>query len=189
MDQDYTESTEPRRPGRPRLNHLPPTEQAATPGHESPAERARRRAMEIMQTATFESVGENKFDIPLNLIPDGWDYMWVRASTYGRTDAAFGADNMKNRRATGWEPVPASRHPELLPSDQADRSGYIEREGLILMERPLIISETARKRDEMQARRQMKDKETELGLAGANEGERLRSKIEQSVEPLSIPER
>ena len=120
--------TEQRRgPGRPRTTNLNPTIMGggleSTPGYRDP----KARAAEIRSTSTFEAVGENKFDIPLEIIPEGWDYMWVRGSTMGRSDAAYGADNIKARRALVGSPFlpPATRSccPPIIPTAPALLSG------------------------------------------------------------------
>lgn len=104
----------------------------------------------------------NEFDVPAGFIPEGWDYQWVRASTTGKPDP----DNLMSRQRTGWEPVPVSRHPTMMP--EGYKGDFIERKGLMLMERPLVISQEFRQRELAGARQALKDKEIALGEAPAN---------------------
>lgn len=179
-----------RGPGRPPLNRVS-TEavREPVPGYRDPAERAR----EIIESLNggLEPLA-NKFDLPPGIVPEGWEYMWVRASTYGNSEGALGGENMKSRARAGWEPVPASRHPDLMP--HGSKSAYIEREGLILHERPKQIGDQMRIRDIEIARAMQRDKERSLSVAGPGEGPRgedahpaLRQKVTTTVESSAVP--
>jgi len=176
--------TELRRgPGRPpkMQTTLGESLERATPGYRDPKERARA----IREAGIYDNPSENKYDIVADLIPDGWDYMWVRCSTMGREDGAFGYDNVKARMATGWEPVPRLRHPDLSPDTSTD---YIVIGGQMLMERPMEISQEMDMRTKRDALAVMQGKEAELGLAGEPGAPRVRPNISTSVEPISVPE-
>lgn len=88
---------------------------------------------------------QSKLYVPKNKIPDGMTYSWVRESTLNEPDP----DNMTDRMIRGWQPVPASRHPEMVPPPLPGYEGMevtvIRRGGLILCEKP--------EEDVMQARR------------------------------------
>jgi len=90
----------------------------------------------------------NALDIPKEMIPQGWEYYWVRKSIRGEVDTA----RMIEMRKKGWNPVPADRHPELVFEDFFGRVGHqgmIEQGGLILCERRKEIGDVERKmRDE-----------------------------------------
>ena len=62
-------------------------------------------------------------------------YSWVRESTLNEPDP----DNMTDRMVRGWAPVPASRHPEMVPPPLPGYEGMevtvIRRGGLILCEK------------------------------------------------------
>jgi hypothetical protein len=69
-------------------------------------------------------------------VPADVDYWWVRMSVRGEPDLS----RLPAMERVGWSPVPAERHPELLPRDSSGRlsnsSGHIIIDGLILCERP-----------------------------------------------------
>ncbi len=80
----------------------------------------------------------NQFHVPESLMEAGWSMQWVRAECLGKADPANITDHMEN----GWTPVPASRKgfSEFFRTGGAE---HIEREGLILMERPVQLTEQA----------------------------------------------
>jgi len=92
----------------------------------------------------------------------------------------------------GWESVPASRHPELMPMGY--KGGEITRKGMVLMERPLEITQDARNAELRKARMQMRDKEAQLSQPSRNgEFERTNKgdplvKISKKYEAIPIPE-
>ena len=82
-------------------------------------------------------------------IPKGSVYAWVREYIQGEPDD----NNVQERLMGGWKPVPADRHPELvpptLPGREQDTGNVIRRGGLILLE--LSRKEFADRRAEIQA--------------------------------------
>lgn len=78
---------------------------------------------------------QSKLYIPKEKIPPEMTYAWVRESTLNEPDP----DNMTDRMVRGWQPVPASRHPEMVPPPLPGYEGMevtvIRRGGLILCER------------------------------------------------------
>lgn len=91
---------------------------------------------------------EDQFFIPREIIPDGWSYEWKRMSVYGERAQAHQTMLSQN----GWEAVPAPRHDgQFMPPGY---QGPIERDGLILMERPEVLTEEARAEDLRRARSQ-----------------------------------
>lgn len=90
--------------------------------------------------------GADQFYIPGHIIPEGWSYEWKRATVFGQVDRAHQIHLGEN----GWTPVPASRHDGMFmpPGDK----GAIERDGLVLMERPVVLTEEAREEDRQAAR-------------------------------------
>lgn len=90
-----------------------------------------------------------------DIIPDGTTYEWKRDSIYGKDDPAYSAALLR----MGWTPVDAARHPELMPARST--TGYIERPGVILMERPAEITRRVRERDRRAARGLIEAKEAE----------------------------
>src|SRR5215467_4762691 len=83
---------------------------------------------------------EDKFYIPLSKVPRGWTYEWKRESCYGQPDT----DHQTNLRENYWTPVPARRHPEMMPTGF---EGSIKKDGMVLMERPAYLTEQARQED------------------------------------------
>jgi hypothetical protein len=79
---------------------------------------------------------QSKLYVPPNKIPSGVTYSWVRETTLNEPDP----DNMTDRMVRGWHPVPASRHPEMVPPPLPGYEGIeaqvIRRGGLMLCERP-----------------------------------------------------
>ena len=79
---------------------------------------------------------QSKLFVPKDKIPTGMTYAWVRESTLNEPDP----DNMTDRMIRGWQPVPANRHPEMVPPPLPGYEGMevtvIRRGGLILCECP-----------------------------------------------------
>jgi hypothetical protein len=112
---------EPRAANR-RTNSRSGQERAAT---------ARKAEEKIMPHMAYHSI---LFVDPSKIPPES-EYFWVRESTMGQADDA----NVTTHQMAGWRPVPASRHPELippaLPGREQEIPTCIRRPGLILMEK------------------------------------------------------
>ncbi len=79
-------------------------------------------------------------------VPTHVRYRWLAETVMGQP-----ADqNMTRRMIEGWKPVPADRHPELLPPALPGRENqerpYLRRGGLILAERPVTEINADRER-------------------------------------------
>jgi hypothetical protein len=154
---------------------------------EDPRARAARRAAELREhMGGFQDDGEDKFYINPRIIPDGWSYEWKRHLLLGKADPSYEVSLAHK----GWEAVPRSRHPEMMPD--SDRGETIERDGQILMERPLEITNEAKARELAKARGQVREKEIQLGAAPAGQFERNNKteplvKINKSYEAIPIP--
>lgn len=153
---------------------------------EDPREAARRRAAEIMpqiQDELDHGVDEFYFD-PKN-IPDGWTYEWKRHKTAGAEDPTY----QVTLRKAGWTPVPAARHPEMMPAGSNHQ--VIERKGMLLMERPAEVTAHFRARDNQAARDAVRAKEAQLTQAPPGQFERshqqVQPKINKGYEPVEIP--
>jgi hypothetical protein len=107
----------------------------------------------------------DKFHVPLNLVPPGWTYEWKRVSVIGKEDPAYAIE----MREQGWTPVPAERHPEFMPDEH---KGAIARDGLILMERPEELTREAQEEDRVNALLQVRNKEAQLTGAQLGQFER-----------------
>ena len=193
----------PRRRERPRVppphpvpsnEDIPTTPQSAGPTgirEEDPRTRAARRAAELRDHLGTLDEGVDEFFIDKRAIPDGWDYEWKRKEVLGKADPAYEV----SLRLKGWEPVPASRHPEMMPD--SNRGETIERKGMILMERPKEITDEVRNLELRKARAQVRQKEQQLNGAPAgqnsafdvdNKGTPM-VKIRKSYEPMPVPEK
>lgn len=155
---------------------------------ESPRERAARRAAELRGHDTdIGDDGSDEYYIELGIIPEGWSYEWKVRTVLGAEDPAHQVALARK----GWEIVPASRHPELMPMGY--KGVEITRKGMVLMERPLEITEEARKVEYRKARMQMRDKEAQLTQAKGGEFDRTNKgdplvKINKKYEAIPIPE-
>ena len=67
---------------------------------------------------------------------DGWVFRWVRTSTVGQADNT----NVSKKLRSGWEPVKAEDHPEMMIKSDLDSrfggEGNIEVGGLLLCKIP-----------------------------------------------------
>jgi hypothetical protein len=160
---------------------------APKPREEDPRARAARRAMELREQTSSDDDGADKFYVDPKIIPDGWSYEWKMFTVLGKENPSYQIA-MAHK---GWEAVPRSRHPHLMPINYQGET--IEREGMLLMERPLEITQEARARDQRIARAQVRGKEEQLGGAPAGTFERSNKdqslvKVKKSFEHVPIPE-
>ena len=155
---------------------------------ESPRERAARRVAELRGHDTdLGDDGSYEYYIELGIIPEGWSYEWKTRTILGAEDPAHQVALARK----GWEIVPASRHPELMPIGY--KGVEITRKGMVLMERPLEITQEAKNAEYRKARMQMRDKEAQLTQAKGGEFDRSNKgdplvKINKKYEAIPIPE-
>ena len=155
---------------------------------EDPRDRAARRAAELRGHDTdLGDDGTNEYYIELGIIPDGWSYEWKTRTVLGAEDPAHQVALARK----GWEIVPASRHPELMPIGY--KGVEITRKGMVLMERPMEITQEAKDATLRRARMQMRDKEAQLTQAKGGEFDRSNKgdplvKISKKYEAIPIPE-
>ena len=136
--------------------------------------------------------GIDRYHIPREEIPEGFDLQWVTVSVMGQpTDKERGHFERK-----GWTPV----HQEDFDGRFDGRwmtkgqHGEINEGGQVLMARPLEISIKARKREQQLARDQIRIKEQALyagdtGVSGADHpSARKFNSINRSIERISVPE-
>jgi len=154
---------------------------------DDPRAAAARRAAELRGHLVDLDEGTDQLYVDQNTIPDGWTYNWKRFSAYEWEDTG----NQLRVKREGWTPVPASRHPEMMPHN-TDPNSIIMRDGLVLMECPTEIVEE-RKRIELKAARdQVRFKEQQI--AGTPDGTmtrdhaRVRPQIKKSYEAIPVPE-
>jgi len=150
---------------------------------ETPAQRAARRVAELRGNDDGQCEGHDDFAAPMP--PEGWSYQWKRFLTAGQEDPSYQVQLARS----GWEAVPATRHPEMMPI--STKSKVIERKGMILMEKPLELVEEARNIELKKARQQVRAKEAQL--SGTPDGTlsrddaRVQPKIKKGYEPMPIP--
>ena len=153
---------------------------------EDPRASAAKRAAEIRGHIGEMDEGTDDFYVDKSSIPDGWTYEWKRHTVYGSEDPAY---QVQLARA-GWAPVPALRHPEMMPMGSSHT--MILRKGCILMERPTEIVDEVRDVELRRARAQVRAKEAQI--AGAPDGTltrdhaNIRPKINKGYAPIAIPE-
>ena len=161
-------------------------EKRAAPREDDPRARAERRAAEIRQHLKGDSSeGVDRFYIDPSVIPDGWSYEWKRKTIWGKEDPAHEVELARK----GWEPVPATRHPEMMPKGNWQT---IERDGMILMERPKVLTDDAHNSNLRNARLQVRAKEAQLNQAPDGTFERddprVRPSIKKSYAAMPISE-
>jgi hypothetical protein len=102
------------------------------------------------------------FDVPQNLIPDGWEYQWCAVTVTGNSEILMDQNLMMAEN--GWRPVPADRHQgRFMP---VGHTGSIIRGGQMLMERPKQLCEEARNEDVRNAKQLISDRNDALKLSG-----------------------
>jgi len=170
------------------MNNRPPVRPAAPTTEMSPRERAAARIAQLRGHNTdIADEGMDEFFIEPGIIPDGWTYEWKTRLILGAEDPAHQVALARK----GWESVPASRHPELMPVGYSGNE--ITRKGMVLMERPSEITREVREAEARRARLQMKNKEEQLTQSKAGQFERLNKgedmvKVKKGYEAMPIPE-
>jgi len=143
--------------------------------------RAEARIRELREGGTSPGQARDRFWAPQP--PDGWDYQWKMKLLMGEEQHAYAVELARN----GWEPVPLSRHPDLMPVGWSGTT--IEVDGLILMERPKIFTDEARAEEQRAAREAVLTKEAQLrdGRAG-DLGPREVHRFSKSRGAIAIPD-
>jgi hypothetical protein len=154
---------------------------------EDPRARAERRAAEIRANRGDTDIDStDEFFISKDLIPEGWSYEWKRNTLLGQRDPSYEVQLARG----GWEAVPASRHPEMMPLNT--KSAIIERKGMILMERPLSLTNEARDVELRRAKMQVRAKEAQLAATPdgtmTREHDRVRPTVKKSYDPFMVPD-
>lgn len=164
---------EKRGPGRPRKEDVA----IRSAGRSGPIRERKRKGGQL----------NNPFHVDLDSIPDGMSYEWKRVTLKGMSDPSYEVE----MREQGWDPVDGARHPDLVLEGH---KGPIIRGGLMLMERPMELTEEARREDIAAARDAVSVKQQQLGETPAGTLPRdvpaLRNaginKINKSYEPMPI---
>lgn len=118
----------------------------------APRQSRAMQSREATQRRNPQSNFRGRLYIDPTKIPKGVVYGWVREYIQGEPDD----NNVQERLIGGWKPVPADRHPELvpppLPGREADTTNVVRRGGLILCE--ISISEYKARRADIAAENQ-----------------------------------
>lgn len=117
--------------------------------------------------------------------PPGWTYEWKRKTIAGMEDV----DHINSLGENGWTSVPAERHTGTAGKS---RTGEIVRDGLMLMERPVELTNEARAEERAAARAQIQAQNDQYrgnmprGMSTDHPGVRpsIRGNYEQSPQEL-----
>ncbi len=91
------------------------------------------------------------YAVPGYEIPEGWSYQWVREEVIGQPDKS----NVALMHNNGWRRVPDDRH----------NGKYQPRGGLVLCERPKVLTDEAKMDDAAKARELVRAQKEALGHA------------------------
>ena len=122
----------------------------------------------------------DRFHVPEHLIPEGWSYEWKSQTIMGQENTA----HMMHMAENGFTPVDASRHPGYFMPD--GYTGAIIRDGMILMERPIELTNEARQEDIdaanalMNYQRQQLGQMLPRGFSGDHAGDRKSTRLNSS---------
>ena len=112
------------------------------------------------------------FEIDPAAIPEGMSYEWRRVTYAGKEDVRHQA--RAHRRH--WTPVPKKRHPEIVGREAAekDAEGAIIVDGLMLMERPSLITKEAANLREERAKERVRNQVKSLKMTPEGQLPRVR---------------
>lgn len=169
---------QPKRPGR------PPKEESALRSNE----RTTRPSSE-KKTRTKKGNADNQLFVNPAEIPDGFTVEWKRYQVYGKEDTP----HLNGLFRDGWEPAQPKDFPSL--TGKYHKGQYIlggNNQDVILMIRPIELTEEAHTEDKHHAQQQVRTKLQELGLSKANEAPRTDSagrklaSVSRSYEKINI---
>lgn len=142
--------------------------------------RAEARLKEIRGNGSDMGETRDRFYAPPP--PDGFDYQWKMRSVMGEEQNSYIVELSRQ----GWEAVPLSRHPELMPHGWSGNT--IEVDGLVLMERPKVLTDEARAIEARNAREAVMTKEAQLKTGrGSDLGPREVHRFSKSRSPIGVP--
>jgi hypothetical protein len=153
-----------------------------------------RNGEALSRTRTY--VGDI-FEIPQEMIPDGWAYQWNAVSIAGNSEIILDQNHMMHQN--GWRPVPAERYAGTLVPKGA--TGNIIRGQQMLMERPMELTKEAQAEDLRNARQLISDRNESLKLTKVKDqlpegmemagkykgtGGGIRMQIDKSLDVLNV---
>lgn len=130
--------------------------------------------------------GGNEYEIPEHLKDPGWSYQWNRMSCRGQVDHTEISAMLDN----GWRFVPPERFGGIYAKEDSE---YIERDGLVLMERPQTLTDEAtaerQRRAEDEYMKQFQKADTDMALPEGYKAERrrVRKEARERVDPSLRP--
>lgn len=168
--QKSTDAPVRKKPGpkpKPKVEAVPEAEEAAAARTQTRAsartrsdgrlEVTGRNGEVLSRTRTY--VGDI-FEIPNEMIPEGWSYQWNSVSIAGNSEIILDQNHMMHQN--GWRPVPAERYAGTLVPKGA--TGNIIRGQQMLMERPQSLTDEARQEDLRNAYQLISDRNESLKL-------------------------
>lgn len=142
--------------------------------------RAEARIRQLRGNPELQGIERDKYYAPEP--PDGWSYEWKLKSVLNQDDL----DRIRQNEAAGWEPVPLSRHPELMP--RGWKGETVEVGGLVLMERPKVFTDEAKEEERRLAREAVLTKEAQMREGrGGDLGQRQVNRFNKSRGPIDVP--
>jgi len=106
-----------------------------------------------------------RFQVDESKIPPNMTYQWCVETVMGQE----ATEQIINREANGWEPVPPDRHPELVGRRGA-KMPYILRGGMVLCQRAKEITDEVKEMDDHRARYAVASQMERLRLTGHRAG-------------------
>jgi hypothetical protein len=117
----------------------------------------------------------DKFAIPKEEIPVGWSYQWICETVLNEPQTASLLDFQQKQ----WTPVPQDRHP----------TRPVRQGGLMLVERPQVLTDEARQEEMQEARDQVKANVEQFAPPGGlQKTGRIRKGRPVSVSGDGVPE-
>lgn len=155
---------------------------------------ARHQLRPVEEYIEFEE--EYKLFIPKHMYPDGFDLQWV-------TESVFGQPYLQHRarfERAGWVSVRTDDDGEFAKFGEmfmpGGVPGEVKQDGLVLMARPKVFSDKAKRLNDRRAVERVQIKEQQL-RSGALDKVTLspdhpeavrRNVISRSVEPIQVPQ-
>ena len=188
MTEEATAAVTPTPPkrGRPRKINAerPPEHVAAGPEHIEQREPVHTEARRTRQRRS--TINDDPFFIPLDEIPEGSSYEWKRYSNVGEENPFY----LAQMRSQGWEPVDPKRHPNWVPPGYTQPN--IIKGGMLLMERPLSLTQEAKAEQRQLAKQQIREAEQRLGMTPKDTLTRQHQGVEPKItkeymRPVNVP--
>lgn len=128
--------------------------------------RARQRIAEIRAIHGDDDFSDTYVDKWYAQAPPGWVYEWKTHSVWNKEYPQY----VNGLQRTGWSPVQAARHRELLFPEYEGENIIID--GMILMERPKELVDRVRQREHNRAIDVVRNSERKLADAPTGTGPR-----------------